>query len=360
MDRVLKSKKLCFFIGWNNPNYSRSSVLLNYDSKEFTKVFLPVPSDLVGQIKVVRGLKKATEGDSIIVVMSPCHKLALLARIFTRAKIVLDAGWPLTDGVLSRGLSTSRVLYLIYIYLIDLVSFHSAHLVLVETRLQKSRVSKLFLLRLKKIERSLTGFNELFNSEPSDVSSNVLSVKRLIAESKSQLVVIFRGKINSESGIENILGAARLVESEVIFLLATSGAGNVKKVMANCIEIPSLTNSEMAELYEISDIALGQLSNHPRLKLTIPHKAFEGGYFGKCYLSANSRGLREWLTSKEAFLIDDVSPEGIADSLRVLKDKNRRNQLSSKIKKRYNDTASQLKINQEFEKTLKNKFVGIF
>ena len=213
MGRVLKTKKRCFFIGWNNPNYSRSSVLLSYDSKEFTKVFLPVPLGLVGQIRMIYGLKKDAKDDSIIVVMSPCHKLAVFARFFTRAKIVLDAGWPLTDGVLSRGLSPSRILYLSYIYLIDFVSFHSAHLVLVETRVQKSRVSKLFLLRLNNIERSFTGFNELSYSELSDVSSIVLNVKRLVSERKSQLVVIFRGKINSESGMENILAAALLVES---------------------------------------------------------------------------------------------------------------------------------------------------
>jgi hypothetical protein len=356
MDKFRDVKKTCFFIGWNDSEYSRSSVLLNYHSSCLDKIFKEIPLGIVNQIRDIRRLGEMTNRNSIIVIMSPCHKLAILARIFTKSRIVLDAGWPLTDGVLSRGVSITKIFRLLYNFSLDFLAFHSSHIVLVETNVQKNRVSKIFLLRKNRIERTFTGFNEIVKEIDIKPSSLVKEVKSLISQAPLKLIVIFRGKINSESGFENIVNAARLLKNDFIFLLATSGTGEVEKVDTNCIIIPRITRSEMSELYEISNIALGQISMHPRLKYTIPHKAFEAGYFGKCFVSADSVGIQEWLSPEDVYLVEDMSPDGIAESLKVLKNQQIREMFSNSIKAKYQVNASQRSINQEFEAILSRCF----
>lgn len=356
MDELRIRKRQCIFIGWNDPNYSRSSVLLNYNSSELPKLFHKIPLGLKNQIKEIRRLGKVVNRDSIIVVMSPCHKLAILARALTKSKIILDAGWPLTDGVLSRGVTPRIFLKLVYVFAVDFLAFHSAHLVLLETRIQKARVARIFLKRKSQIERSFTGYDESCVAE-TEKKSPIISEIKLIIESKNpKLVVLFRGKINPESGYENILGASRLLDSDFLILLATGVSGVVSELSSNCVLIPVLNKNEMSDVYRISDIALGQLSNHPRLQYTIPHKAFESGYFGKCYLSAKSEGLQEWITPEHTFQIESISPETIASSLRILTDRSIREKYSSSLLAQYNYLASQNAINEEFEDVVFRRF----
>jgi hypothetical protein len=359
MNELSIGKRQCIFIGWNDPNYSRSSVLLNYNSSGMPKLFRKIPLGLKNQIKEIRRLGKESNCDSIIVVMSPCHKLAILARALTKSKIVLDAGWPLTDGVLSRGVSPRNFFKLAYVFALDFLAFHSAHLVLLETKIQKARVARIFLKRKSQIERSFTGYDECCVTETQSKSPIISEIKLIIKSKEPKLVVLFRGKINPESGFENILGASRLLDNDFLILLATGVPGVVSELSSNCILIPMLDKSEMSELYKISDITLGQLSNHPRLKYTIPHKAFESGYFGMCYLSAKSEGLQEWITPEHAFQIESVSPKTIATSLRILTNRSIREKYSSSLLAQYNYLASQNAINEEFEDIIFRRFSQI-
>ena len=54
-----------------------------------------------------------------------------------------------------------------------------------------------------------------------------------------------------------------------------------------------LSENEIAALYRNSFLNIGQMSNSKRLNFTIPHKAFESGYFGKPYLAISRSAIRE-------------------------------------------------------------------
>jgi glycosyltransferase involved in cell wall biosynthesis len=100
---------------------------------------------------------------------------------------------------------------------------------------------------------------------------------------------------------------------------------------------------------------LGQLSDHPRLNVTIPHKAFEAAIMGKPYLSARASGIQEFLAEGvEAEYFVPGDPVDLLNKIEKLKsDKEYRQILGENILKRYKAMASEEAIGDNFLKLLK-------
>jgi len=79
--------------------------------------------------------------DAIYVIASPSHVLVPYLKLFTRKRIVLDAGWPLYDGVIqsrnSYGLFGWRFFFTCFI---DFISFHTASTVFLESDSQTHKI----------------------------------------------------------------------------------------------------------------------------------------------------------------------------------------------------------------------------
>jgi glycosyltransferase involved in cell wall biosynthesis len=116
--------------------------------------------------------------------------------------------------------------------------------------------------------------------------------------------------------------------------------------------LSNLSSSELADIYRKSDIVLGQLSKHRRLSYTIPHKAFEAGYFAKPYITTDSPGVREIYGQESVILLENISGVSIANEIIKLADPEKRSRLQSSIGKRYRDVASQEVLNLRFESFL--------
>jgi len=345
-----KSKILrIFFLSIVSPDYSRSSVLLNYQSDFFSKIYIPFSGKSKSIVRDLLLLKHEMRSDSAIVIMSPSHKLTFFARILTRSPVVLDAGWPLTDGVVSRGKKKGFIGHLIVSYLLDFVSFHSAHKILLESKAQSARVRRIYFVSKKKIHISFTGFNETSLIGQMEKSQKIEELENFLSKESKPLGVLFRGKINRESGIETILKVAKELEDETSFIIVTGAKHGLKNIPSNCFVISDVTQIEMSYIYSIVDITLGQLSKHPRLKYTIPHKAFEAGYFAKSFLSSESEGIKELFPNGSAYLIGNVSVDNIVASIRDLSSKQLRDNLASAAHARYKQVASQRLLNANFE-----------
>ncbi len=338
-----------YFFSFVASDYSRSSVLLNSESEKFTKTFISLRSNSFQIVKDLLKLRSKIDKQAVIVIMSPSHKIALFARILTQNLIVLDAGWPLTDGVLSRRIRKGYAKRLIISYLIDLISFHSSHLVLVETNAQRKRVRKFYFVPVKKMHRNFTGFNELSAVNEEIRSEKIDLLEKFLLQSNKPLTLLFRGKINPESGLEVILKVAQQLEDSVSLIILTNSDKVFSALPINCYVITDVSASEMAYIYSISDITLGQLSSHPRLNYTIPHKAFESGFFSKSYLTYNSSGIRELYDDKSAILISDLSVKNISAAIDSLSSEERRIQLGKAIHNVYKDLASQEVLKNNFE-----------
>lgn len=339
-----------YFLSFVGSRYSRSGTVLNSKSTAVNREYLQLDSGIKGIIRSI--LKKRIElreADAIIV-MSPCQMIAPLVRLLLRKIVILDAGWPLTDGVLSRGLKFSNLHRLVSIFLVDFIAFHSSKLVLLESEAQLNRCRKIFLLSKRKCSVQYTGFDESkFNLlEPKSQLVQDLEVK--INTINNPLTVIFRGKVNKESGFTRILETAAKMKKEATFLFLLGVDDQYSNTPENVLIASGFTDTEMRYLYEISDIAIGQISNHSRLRYTIPHKAYEAAFFAKCYITVDTPSVREIFDTESVFFLDQTQPGSLLTAIKLLENSDIRLSFSRHIKARYEEKLSQNLIRSSFDK----------
>lgn len=284
--------------------------------------------------------------------MSPSHLLVPILRILTLKPVVLDAGWPLLDGYKARGSMIKDVANRTKYWMIDFISFHTSNLVLFESGSQCNYSKSRYLLSEKKIAVSFTGFDET-------KAISFFDEKEMtkIGPPKSPYV-LFRGKPNDEAGLQNIVNAFNNYEVSAPLLIVTNHNFNLKVDNKKIKVIKGfISNKQMSDLYKGAVLCLGQLSSHPRLERTIPHKAFEAGYYGVPYISTQSAAVSEiFQTEYACHFLDNVSPDEIAQTINeILDDSELIKRYANEIQEVYRMHLSQEKIYADFIKTIEGK-----
>jgi hypothetical protein len=353
--------RTAYFLSFVEPNYSRSATLLNGNSPRLQKHFIGVSSKWRKIFFELLRIRNSILEDSAVVVMSPAQKITPLVRIVLKQKVILDAGWPLTDGVISRGINLKKSPKLLGSYLIDLVSFHSANLVLVESRSQLKRISRYYVIPQSRLRVSYTGVNESAFSNPMLPTQSFTTQKAEIIKSRKKLNVLFRGSINNESGIDTIIGAASVLSDEINLIIIANRGRLPAEIPTNCFIFSHVSEEEMKDLYRLSEVTLGQISKNKRLKFTIPHKAFEAGFFSKVYVTPRAAGVAELYSEKAVVYLEEVSVDALVETLRRLYDGEIRSGYEQRIFHEYSKSASQtvlaLRFEKEFEEIRNNKFL---
>lgn len=340
------------FLSFYGRNYSRSGTILNFKDTHLNKVFIQVPTGLKLFMKLLKINLEFRHSKTIYVVMSPSHLLVPFLRVLTIRPIVLDAGWPLLDGIRSHQSKLGTIQNKIKTWLLDFISFHAANLIFFESRAQMRYSKRRYFLRRHKVAVSYTGFDETqddnfqYNKQDSKLSSPVSPY------------VFFRGKVNDEAGIQNILNAFNFYDIYLPLVILTNQDFNLE-VDDQKIKVirGHFSPQEMADLYRGAALCLGQLSSHPRLSRTIPHKAFEAGFYGVPYISTKSTAINEiFQTEKSCYFINGVSPQEIANAINYLvSDSEILRNHGIEIHRAYQENMSQKKIHTDFMKTLTEK-----
>lgn len=344
MGRVNKNPRYVFF-SYLAPDYSRTGVYLNSLSAEsvgleFVKI---TPGFIRSFIQIWKTVIETKDDTDVYVVNSPSHLIAFLLKTMSKKPIVLDAGWPLSDGI---RFGQNRLIPMIKAYLIDLISFHSAKIVILESDSQIDFVNRKFFVKKSKLKKIFTGFDE---------KSNVLSpnsIPELKSIDTSLPVVMFRGSWNPESGLDILEAASHKLEKKSINLIVCTNIKESEFEFSKSTYFISrrLTNQEIRTIYEMSDIVIGQISKKRRLNRTIPHKAFEAGYFSKPYISGDNQGVRELYPKLDQveYLLESTPESLINCILNLLHDETRMRNLGLNIKARYSEIASQEILGNEF------------
>jgi glycosyltransferase involved in cell wall biosynthesis len=233
----------------------------------------------------VMGQKRDLVSDgSQVIIACPSHILAIVFFLSFRKRPFLDAGWPLSDGVItSRRQFGIFGVNIIKFYLIDALSFFVSKKVFVESEQQKKRTSRLFFVPRRKLEVLETGFDEnRFLDLPNTFNANAVK----------DGLILFRGGNQIEAGIDTLVKAIKRSQSintvmyfDVVTDTSVDNFPNFENVK---VSRTFLADSEIFSSYQEASITLGQLSNHPRRLWTVPHKFFEAAYFGKPYLTSSS------------------------------------------------------------------------
>ena len=290
-------------------NYHNGLLKMGYESTW-------VEIDSQNKFSQLLNCKKQYMGkNTSFIVASPSHILALYARLVLSQKIYLDAGWPLSDGVvLSRreyGFMGFRALV---IYLLDFFAFHSSSMVFLESTAQVRSVKTKFRLPQKKLFVLETGFDE---NRVKDKKSAQVVAKRFTT-------LLFRGGAQQEAGLTVLTEVIELLKNrkDIRFIVASKGFKVDTKDLNNVkIYDEYLSDQELWELHSQADIVLGQLSKHSRLKRTLPHKFFEAGYFKKCYLTSNMGAISEFTEQGFASGFNGGSAESLVGAINELVDK---------------------------------------
>jgi glycosyltransferase involved in cell wall biosynthesis len=261
------------------------------------------PKNLIKTFWVFR--KKRSKHD-VFVIMSPSHYLVPFARVFLGKNVYLDAGWSLFEGsIISRRQKGFIGINILKVYLIDFMASFFAKRIFLESNMQKGFYCKIFLVRKKKCSVIYTGVDEA----QFKMNSNFKTPSDLFNNSK---IVLFRGKYTAEAGLEVLAQASKLLSKEKItFWILSPGIPKNLEFSNNTIVINTFVDSKqnLAKVYSEAGLTLGQLSNHTRLKRTIPHKAYESAYLSKPYLSARSNGILELFTEDKDILCFNAGDE---------------------------------------------------
>ena len=336
------------FITSYETDYSRSGVLLSYLSKKDLVREVIKFNSWESLISFARQILKANKKTDYYVIMNPSQFLTPIVRFLTLKEIILDSGWPLTEKSRSIKITTTEKVQRFKSWVIDFVSMHLANLVLLESQLQKERTSHRFKINRKKLEVSLTGVDE-------EAFSFSVHGEKLPDQ---KFKVGFRGRYTLEAGLEVLAETTLLcTDQDISFLVLAPNIPNHIKFGENA-DIENrifASKEEMANLLISCDVLLGQLSDHPRLDVTIPHKAFEAALMGKPYLTSRATGIQEFLLegAEAEYFVAGNAVDLLKKIEKLKADKEYRQLLSENILKKYKEMASEEAIGNNFLDLLK-------
>lgn len=289
--------KKIIYLTHTRPDYSLNSVLikgLRENGIKVIEMYLK-SGGIFSLAKAVSFYKNNSKDTDVVIVGYNSQVLIPLLKPFCRKKIIYNAVLSEYERmIISRNLAPRFSVKAVYYWFIDFVAVHLADLTMVESGYQLDFFSKIFKVSRKKLYKYWIGVDE-----------NKFFYDSSVSKFKA-FTVLFRGALMPEAGAEYVIQAAKIIEKENIKFIMISGGlllGKINKLIKelnpNNLEFRSdlLPIEELRTLMQKSHLSIGQLSNHSRLKRTIPHKLYESLAMRLPYLTASNIGVSELLTA---------------------------------------------------------------
>lgn len=296
----------------------------------------------VPRLRNVRGVFGSIQGipnDSKVLIASPNAILTIPLALLRRQRPILDAGWPLIDGVVSSRKQYGFLgLKAITTYLIDFLAFRISSVILLESEEQLNYIRRVFWVRRSKLRVLYTGFDEK-RCEDSSNKKNEIPIKREVKR------VVFRGGDQPEAGLNVLLESIEILcdSGSIEFTIISKGFKPKRGGLDNLRVLDlELNDEELFLEIKSNQVMLGQLSNHPRLSRTIPHKFFEAAFFGIPYVTSSSGIMEYFVKNDMVFGFEGGNPQSLVDVLnQTLSDVDEMNRRASLLNQWYQENASQ-------------------
>lgn len=248
-----------------------------------------------------------------LIVGYPGHLVVPFAKFLSRKSVVADLLGSLTDA--EEHSHRPSLLRVWKSRLIDRLAVHFADIVLLESEAQK----RFFIERFGASEK----YRVLYTGADNSI------FYRTKPRIEKPFIVLFRGRLTTESGILHMLEAAHLLTDKKDIQFRIIGVGPLLPQVKTVIAEKKITNVELIAEHLSEDtlrdkmceasLSLGQFEDNPRLSRTIPHKAFESFALGLPYLSGAAPAVREVITNGETgFLVPRADPAALAEKIRAL------------------------------------------
>ena len=347
IEKVFTPSLQLIFISRYDQNYSRSAVLLHSLALRKFSHFIRINNVFKDVWKTATYARRQVGPKTVFVVMSPSSYLTPILKLMTSRPIILDSGWPLLDGFNSRIENKKKIISRIKTYIIDFTAFTCASLILLESSVQKENVHRRFFVSRKKITVTPTGFDESRATAP-------------LTEFRPQpKYILFRGKINSEAGIQNIVRTfSEFLPGLELWIVTDKWTVNLILPPNVKLKIGHFSDDELSFFYRNAQLSIGQISSNNRLDRTVPHKAFESSFFGVPYISLRTRAMLEYFPDEDSGVkyIEKADSEVLANAiLEIAESKELREAMSRQISNRYSCLLSQKIISENFRELLIRK-----
>lgn len=290
------------YVGFNELYHTADKVYLRglrSNGVEVVECFLP-ERGIKRYVRLLSCFLRHRRSVDCFIVGYASPQAVVLLRLLTFKKIIYNAvSSEYERMVVSRGLAKPFSVKGFHYWLLDFQASHCASLVMLESQHQVDYFRSLFKISAKKCLLAWTGVDE-----------RIFYFDDKVAKF-SQFTVIFRGRLLPESGAEVVVRAAKKLENQEIKFLMVANGFWLKKIQALVDELKPtnlklitehLSDEELRVLMQQSHLSLGQLSDHPRLERTVPHKAYESLALKLPYLTGRNPAIMELLKEGETCL----------------------------------------------------------
>ncbi len=315
--------KNVLYFGIFDPEFSRNKVYIRGLRENGVRVII-CTDNTPGLLKYWHLFRKhwaLRKKYDVMIVGYPGYIIVPFARLITRKRIIFDALCSFFETeILSRDALHEIPFRKPYARSIDWFATRCADTILVETEAQKKYFEEKLGVRQGKCIVVYTG-----------VDDNIFRPDETVKPFE-RFTALFRGRITHEAGVDVVLRAAKLLENKNInFLIIGYGWNKEKEQFDRALDelMPKnvrhikkqLQFEELIPLMQKCHVALGQFSDHERLKRTIPHKAFEALAMKLPYITASADGINEILKEDQNFLtVTPNNPEDLAKKILLLHD----------------------------------------
>lgn len=308
------------YISRTRLNYSLNSVYIHGLRQNGVEVLRhKLPSGGFGSYLAALNFVRKNGSDSdCIIVGYDSSLLAVFLRPFYRKKMIYCAVLPVYERlIVSRNLAGRLSPKGTYYWLVDFLAFHSADLIMMESSHQIGHASRFYFVPKNKFILSWIGVDEdNFFFDPN-------------IQKFPKFTVLFRGALMPEAGAEYIIKAAKMLEQENVSFIMLSGGllldwiqKLIKETGLKNLELKSelLPYEELRMIMQKCHLSLGQLSDHERLKRTVPHKVYESLVLKLPYITAANTGILELLKDGETCITcEPADARSLADKILWIK-----------------------------------------
>jgi len=311
--------RICFF-GIYNKDYARNNILIN-GLRENGVEIIECNEDALNPKRyklLISKLLKLKNNYDYVFSAYPSPVPAILAKIFSRKKIVVDAFYSMYDAVVNDRKEYYRFHpKALRLLIMDWLSVIVADIILVDTEMHKNYWASWFLVNGKKIF----------------IVPNGVDVKRIyptnnVSENIKNITVTFYGNYIPLQGVDKIVKAFTLLKNNQDISFRMIGNGQefekIQKLvmeldMKNKIEIVNRVSYEkLNEYLSVTEIVLGIFGDSDKAKRVVPNKVYEGCAARKAVITMDSPAIREMYSEDEIFMVKS-DPQSIASAIRFLR-----------------------------------------
>lgn len=290
------------YLGFNELHHTIDNVYINGLRENRVEVINYFFSDsgFSRYFKVLKCFWRNQKKIDAIIIGYASPQIVVWLRFFTFKKIIYNAiSSEYERMIVSRQVAKSFSPKGFYYWLLDFLASHSASLIMLESQHQINYFSQLFWVSKQKCFLAWTGVND-----------KIFYYDKKLAKF-SQFTVIFRGRLLPESGAEYVVEAAKKLEGQDVKIIMVSSGFALNKIKSLIDKLQPtnlelitdrLSDEQLRIIMQRSHLSLGQLSNHPRLGRTIPHKAYESLALALPYLTGRNLAVMELLKDGETCL----------------------------------------------------------